>query len=217
MSKPIDQFWSIRLQQVAEALEKNNFAVHLAETADEAKNLVLDTIIPQVQAKSVSFGGSSTVVDSGLFDALKERDDLDVLDTYTRGGSTEEFLERRRQALLTDLFITGTNALTESGQLVNLDGTGNRVAALAYGPRHCVILVGRNKIVAGLEEAIDRVKMFAAPVNAMRLNRKTPCVKTGYCMDCSSPDRICSMWSIHEKSSPKQRIHVVLINQDLGF
>jgi L-lactate utilization protein LutC len=217
MATPVSRFWSVRLNSVAKALEKNNFAAHIVETPEQAKNLVLETIIPQLHPQSAAFGGSMTVVDSGLFDAVKNQEGLDVLDTYDVTPSMEERLERRRQALHTDLFITGTNALTESGQLVNLDGTGNRVAALAWGPKNCVVLVGRNKIVHDLEEAIHRVREYAAPVNAMRLNRKTPCAKTGYCMDCDSPDRICNVWAITEKANPKHRIHVVLINQDLGF
>ena len=217
MTTPVTQYWSIRLQQTAKALEKNHFAAHVVEKPGQAKELVLGTILPLLAPETIAFGGSTTVVDSGLYAALRERGDLAVLDTYDTTPPVEERLERRRQALLADLFITGTNALTESGQLVNLDGTGNRVAAFAYGPRHCVILVGRNKIVSSLEEAMHRVKEYAAPVNAMRLNRKTPCSKTGYCMDCDSPDRICNVWGITEKSTPKHRIHVILINQDMGF
>jgi hypothetical protein len=94
---------------------------------------------------------------------------------------------------------------------------GNRVGAITFGPKHVVILVGRNKIVASLDEALFRVKNYAAPVNAMRLNKKTPCVKTSYCEECKSPDRICNYWTITEKSFPKGRLKVILINQDLGF
>ena len=94
---------------------------------------------------------------------------------------------------------------------------GNRVSAIVFGPRNVVILVGRNKIVADLNDAMIRVKLYAAPVNAMRLDKKVPCVKTGECEDCKSPDRICNAWSIVEKSFPKGRIKVILINEDLGF
>jgi hypothetical protein len=113
--------------------------------------------------------------------------------------------------------LTGTNAVTEGGQLVNLDMTGNRTGGIAFGPKHVVIVVGRNKIVADLEEAFYRIKNYAAPTNAMRLNKKTPCVKTSHCEECKSPDRICNTWSIMEKSFPKGRIKVVLINADLGL
>jgi hypothetical protein len=126
-------------------------------------------------------------------------------------------LERRRQALLVDLFITGTNAITESGQLVNLDMIGNRIGALTFGPKWVIILVGRNKLVANLDDAMYRIKNYVAPANSMRLDKKTPCVKTSFCEACQSPDRICNTWTITEKSFPKGRVKVVLINEDLGL
>lgn len=154
---------------------------------------------------------------TGLYEALKGSSDLEVLDTYDKSISAEEMMDRRRRALLVDLFITGTNAVTETGKLVNLDMTGNRVAAIAFGPKNVIILVGRNKIVPDLEDAMFRAKNYAAPVNAMRLDKKTPCIKTSYCEECKSPDRICNCWTITEKSFPKGRIKVVLINEDLGL
>ena len=118
---------------------------------------------------------------------------------------------------MTDLFITGTNAITTSGHLINLDMIGNRIAALTFGPRNVVVLAGRNKVVADLEAAWERIKAYAAPVNSMRLGMKTPCAATGVCHDCTSPQRICNTWTITEKSFPKGRVRVVLINEDLGF
>jgi len=116
-----------------------------------------------------------------------------------------------------DLFITGTNAVTETGKLVNLDMYGNRVAAITFGPRNVVICVGRNKIVADIEDAMFRIEDYAAPANAMRLDKKTPCVEDSRCSDCSSPDRICNTWTITEKSFPKGRVKIILINEDLGL
>ena len=217
MDKPIDHFWQIRLAEVKSALEANNFEVFLAQTSQEAHKLVLEEIVPKTGAKSVSWGGSMTFLGTGLYEALKNKDGLEVLDTFDKGLPAEAQLERRRQALLVDLFITGTNAVTESGQLVNLDMIGNRIGGLTFGPKHVVILVGRNKIVPELEEAIFRVKNYVAPANAMRLDKKTPCVKTSYCEECKSPDRICNTWTITEKSFPKGRVKVVLINEDLGL
>ncbi len=158
-----------------------------------------------------------TLISTGLYDELKNNSAFNVLDTYDKNLSPENSLERRRQSLLVDLYLTGSNAVTEAGQLVNLDMIGNRVGAITFGPKNVVILVGRNKIVASLDEALFRVKNYAAPVNTMRLNKKTPCVKTSYCEECKSPDRICNYWAITEKSFPKGRIKVVLINQVLGF
>jgi hypothetical protein len=154
---------------------------------------------------------------TGLPQALMEMKDLECVDTFAKGLSPEESIELRRRSLLVDLFITGTNAVTECGKLVNLDMIGNRVAGVTFGPKHVIILVGRNKIVADLEEAMFRIKNYAAPTNTMRLEKKTPCVKTSYCEDCKSPDRICNVWSIVEKSFPKGRIRIVLINEDLGL
>lgn len=140
-----------------------------------------------------------------------------MLDTYDRSVSQAKILENRRQALLVDLFVTGTNAVTETGMLVNLDMIGNRVGALTFGPKEVVVLVGRNKIVPDLEEAMFRIKNYAAPANAMRLNMKTPCAKTGYCEECKSPSRICNHWTITEKSFPKGRVKIILINEDMGL
>ncbi|MFP4084790.1 MAG: lactate utilization protein, partial [Desulfonatronovibrio sp.] len=166
---------------------------------------------------SVSWGGSGTFKQTGLYEALKDSPDMDVLDTYDKSGGLEAAMEKRRKALLTDLFITGTNAVTDQGYLVNLDMIGNRAGAIVFGPKNVLVLCGRNKVVSDLDDAMDRIKDFSAPANAMRLNKKTPCVKTAYCHDCESPDRICNVWTITEKSFPKGRIIVGLINQDLGL
>ena len=217
MDKPIENYWKIRLTNLKETLEGNNFEVFVADSINEAKDIVLEKIIPKTEAKSVSWGGSVTFIATGLYQALKESGDMKVLDTYDKKLSPEEALERRRQSLLVDLYLTGTNAVTESGQLVNLDATGNRIGGITFGPKHVIILVGRNKITADLDEALFRVKNYAAPVNTMRLEKKTPCAKTSYCEECKSPDRICNTWTITEKSFPKGRVKVVLINDDLGF
>ncbi len=217
MDKPIENFWQIRLTDLKKELEANNFEVFLAENGAEAKKIVMDNIIPVIKPKSISWGGSMTCVAMGLYQDLKNREDLEVLDTLDRKISPEQALERRRQSLLVDLFFAGTNAVTEAGQLVNLDMTGNRVAGLAFGPKNVVVLVGRNKIVCDLKEAFFRIKNYAAPTNAMRLDKKTPCIKTSYCEECSSPDRICNTWTITEKSFPKGRIRIVLINENLGL
>lgn len=213
----LNAFWSGRLQRVKSQLEENNFAVWTAWDLDEAKSVFWEEIFGKVQPASVSFGGSMTVVNSGLYEELKQRDGLEVIDTYDTSLPLDEFVERRRRALLVDLYLTGTNAVTGDGHLVNLDGLGNRVAAMTFGPKHVALLIGRNKIVPDLESSVDRIKQFAAPANAVRLDRKTPCAKSMQCEDCSSPERICNVWSITEKSNPPERIKIVLINQDLGY
>jgi len=217
MDQPMNHYWQLRLNDLKSELEANNFEVFLVENRQAANQIVLGTIIPQLNVKTVSWGGSMTVVASGVYEALKQRTDLTVFDTYDRTVSPEESMNRRRQALAADLFVMGSNAVTETGTLVNLDMFGNRVAGLTFGPKNVIVLVGRNKIVDDIEEAMYRIKNYAAPINAARLDKKTPCVKTGYCDDCKSPDRICNTWTITEKSYPKGRIKVVLINEDLGF
>ena len=216
MEKPIENFWSLRLVDLKDVLEANNFEVHIAENVDAAKKIVRE-IVPRTGAKSISWGGSVTYVQTGLYQELKDYPGIEVLDTYEKGVPPEEMLERRRRSLLVDLFVTGTNAVTETGKLVNLDMTGNRVAGITFGPRNVIILVGRNKVVPDIEDAMLRVKNYAAPANAMRLDKKTPCVKTSVCEECRSADRICNTWTITEKSFPKGRIKIVLINEDLGL
>jgi len=217
MDKPVDHYWNLKLKNLKENLETNNFEVFLAESRQEVKSIVLETIIPRIKPATVSWGGSMTFVSTGLYDELKESRTMEVLDTFDKDISVEKSLERRRQSLLVDLYITGTNAVTESGMLINLDMIGNRVAALTFGPKNVIVIIGRNKIVPGLEEAMDRVKDFSAPANAMRLDKKTPCVKTAFCHECKNPDRICNTWTITQKSFPKARVKVVLLNEEAGL
>jgi L-lactate utilization protein LutB len=217
MDQPIEKFWQLRLTEVKINLEANHFEVFVADNSAMARQIVLEEILPSTGAKRLSWGGSMTFVASGLYELLKARPDLDILDTFDKTITPEQMVERRRQALLVDLFITGSNAITEQGALVNLDMIGNRVAAITFGPKNVVVLVGRNKIVPDLEEAMYRVKNQTAPTNAMRLDKRTPCAATSYCEDCKSPERICNHWAITEKSFPKGRIKVILINEVLGI
>ena len=217
MDKPRDNFWNITLRGLKQKLQKNGFDVYLADSVKDAKDVVLTEILPVLKPKTVSWGGSGTLAETGLYEYLRDSDEYEALDTWDKGLTNEDKYELRRQALLVDCFFTSTNAITEEGHLVNLDMIGNRVGSIVFGPKNVVLLVGRNKFVPDLSRAMDRIKEYAAPVNAMRLDMKTPCVKTGYCMDCDSPQRICNVWSITEKSFPKGRIKIVLINADAGF
>ena len=214
---PTQKYWELRLQNCREAFEKNNFEAFIARNPAEAGQIVIDQILPAIKPSIVSYGDSLTLFESGLIDYFKKNSEITFIDTFDAKAPREEIIERRRKALLSDLFFSGTNAVVESGALVNLDMVGNRVGGMVFGPQWVVIMVGRNKIVSDLEQAIDRIKELAAPANAIRHDQKTPCAKTAYCMDCSSPGRICNVWSIHEKSYPKGRIKVILINQDLGL
>jgi YkgG family uncharacterized protein len=217
MNNPIENYWQTRLKDLKSALEGNNFEVFLALNVEETKTIVMEKIIPSIKPKSISWGGSITFTATGLYDILKNDPVLKVIDPYDKSISSEETIERRRQSLLVDLFLAGTNAVTEAGQLVNLDMIGNRIAGITFGPKNVIVLIGRNKIVPDLESAMFRIKNYAAPVNTMRLGKKTPCVKTSFCEECKSPDRICNTWTITEKSFPKGRVKIVLINEDFGF
>ena len=217
MKNPIDNYWNLKLNAVKNALEENKFEVFLAQNAEEAKNIALTEILPKLQIKSVSWGGSMSFVATGLFHELKDKPELEVLNTFDRKLSNEEMMDLRRRSLMTDLFITGTNAVTEDGFLVNLDMVGNRVAAIMWGPKNVLLIIGRNKICSDINEAMFRIKTYAAPVNVINLDKKTPCKETGVCQDCKSPDRICNYWTITEKSFIKHRIKIILVNEDMGF
>jgi hypothetical protein len=218
MPDPIDTYWQLHIDRCKKALEKNNFEVFEAVDTQSAGAILLDTILPGIEVKTAAWGDSMTFLATGVKDAITAGTAIQMIDPFDAQASAQERLERRRQALLTDLFFTGSNAVTETGLLVNLDMVGNRVAGITFGPRHVVLFIGRNKIVPTLDDAMQRVKRFAAPANAIRHpGLKTPCVNTAVCADCSSPDRICNTWCITEKSFPKGRIKIILINQDLGL
>jgi len=217
MDQLLQNFWEIRIGDVKGALEANHFEVFTASNLEGAKNIVMEDILPKSKPASISWGGSMTFTSSGICEAIIATRKITIIDTTAKDVPHAEKIERRRHALLVDLFFTGTNAVTEDGQLVNLDMIGNRIGGLTFGPKEVVVLAGRNKIVPDLEEAMFRIKNYVAPLNAMRLDMKTPCVKTGRCEDCKSPSRICNTWTITEKSFPKGRVKIILINEDLGL
>jgi hypothetical protein len=218
MTTSTDKYWKLRLKNCKKALENNNFEVFLADNPVHAKEIVLEELLPNIKPETASWGDSLTLRSTGLLEVIKKNPDIHFIETFDKTVPRDEVIERRRQALLVDLFLAGTNAITATGKLVNLDMIGNRVAAITFGPQNVIIFLGRNKIVANIEEAMERIKNYAAPINAIRhKNFKIPCRETSYCTDCKSPDRICNIWSIIEKSFPKGRIKVVLINQDLGL
>lgn len=218
MKNPIDDYWEKRIDKCKAAFEKNNFEVYTIGTVKEVKKVILVDILPKLQCHSISWGDSISMLSSGIIQAVENLPGIRLIKTFEEGVPREELIERRRQALLVDVFLTGSNAITESGKLVNLDMVGNRVAGITFGPKNVIIVVGRNKITEGVDAAMKRVKDYAAPLNAIRHpGWKTPCVKTSYCMDCKSPDRICNTWTITEKSFPKHRVKIILVNEDLGL
>ncbi len=217
MADAVAQYYELRLERARQALEKNNFDARLAPDTDAARALVLDEIVGPMGAARVGLGGSVSLVKSGIYHGLKDLESLELLDTFDPALPPEEKMELRRQSLLADVFLTGANAVTEDGCLVNLDMIGNRVGALLFGPKKVVVVAGRNKLVPDVAAGMERIKEYAACVNAIKLKKKTPCAKTGVCHDCASEDRICNVWTISEKSFPAGRVTVVLVNEDLGF
>jgi hypothetical protein len=214
---PQTVYWQVKLEKVKASLEGNGFAVSIHGSLEDAARHVAETLLPPEKPCTVGFGGSRTILDAGVLDRIQGLPGVELMDTRDPCLSPEEVTELRRHMLLSDLYLASSNALTMDGVLVNRDRTGNRVGALHFGPRKVVLMVGRNKICESVKEAVTRVKAVAAPLNTIRLRTGTPCVKTGVCMDCKSPDRICSVWTFTEKSFPKGRIHIQLINAEAGF
>ena len=201
-------------RKIIKNLEKRRMAGSYTAGADQAKDEVVEMIPP---GATVFRCGSMTAVGLGLWEAIAALPEVNLIDPYRPELSPEEGLELRRQGLTADVMIASTNAITLDGKLVNLDGMGNRVAAMAFGPKKVILVVGMNKVAPDLESAVARVKHYAAPVNAIRFGIKTPCVETGLCSDCKSPQRICNMWSTIEGHMIKDRIHVKLVGENLGY
>jgi L-lactate utilization protein LutB len=201
-------------EHLIKQLTKRRLEASYAPTAAQAREEIL-AMIPA--GATVSRGGSMSIEEMGLWEALAHKPGVEVIDPFLAGLAPEVAQERRRQSLLVDFFLTSTNALTLDGKLVNLDGLGNRVAAMCFGPKKVILVVGLNKVAPDLETAMMRVKHHAAPTNSIRLSRATPCVETGLCSDCKSPERICYMWSIIEGHMLENRIHVKLVGEDLGY
>lgn len=199
--------------RVVEALKKNNFNAVYFPNRQEA----IDYILSLVPAEAtVGIGGSWTIRELGLDDMLEQRGHT-VYNHNKPGLSPEVSLELRRKELTCDVFFTSTNALTLDGQLVNVDGTGNRAAAMMFGPKKVIVIAGVNKIVRDVQEAESRIKLYAAPPNNKRLNRPNPCVQTGTCMDCQGPTRICNITTVLRKKPSLTDINIVIIGEELGF
>ncbi len=201
-------------QKIIKNLEKRRMAGSYAATSTQAKAEVLE-MVPQ--GASVFRCGSMTAGNMGLWEAIAELPGVNLIDPYRPELSREEGLELRRQGMIADVMVAGTNAITLDGRLVNLDGMGNRVAAMAFGPKKVILVVGMNKVAPDMESAVARVKHYAAPVNNIRYSLKNPCVETGLCTDCRSPQRICNMWSTIEGHMIEGRIHVKLVGEYLGY
>lgn len=203
----------LQMERTAEALRRNNFYAVCAENTEEALEII-ETLMDD--NATVAVGGSVTLFESGIIDLLRS-DKYVFYDRYAKDLTREQISEVHHKAFDCDYYICGTNAVTEKGELYNVDGTCNRVAAMLYGPSNVIIVAGFNKIVRDIDAARKRVKEIAAPANAVRLNRDTPCTATGKCVDCKSAERICSAEVTLGYQTIPERIKVILVGEELGY
>lgn len=204
-------------QKVVDALKKRHFDAFYCDTKEDALKKAVELISKD---NSISSGGSTTLNEIGLIDYLVDNGyNISVRD---RAKTPEEKEEISRQAMLADVYFMSTNAISQDGELVNIDGLGNRVAALAYGPKNIIVITGMNKIAQNLEDAYSRARNTAAPINLQRIassntHTETPCLYTGICADCKSTSSICAQIVTTRLCRPAGRIKVILVNENLGF
>ena len=195
------------------SLKKNGFDPHFVPDSRSAREMIIDMVSDY---SSFGIGGSDTVRDIGLVEELKKMGKV-IHDHWQKGLTKEQDLNIRLEQGRAECFICSANAISLTGEIVNVDGIGNRVCGMTFGPKKVVIVAGVNKLRPDLPSAIQRVKEVAAPMRAKSLNMKTPCAETGICTDCSSPQRICRITTILHRKPLLTDISVVLINEVLGF
>ena len=209
MNKNIRKRNELLASKVIKGLESRNMTGYYAKDKDEALKIALE-LIPE--GTSVTMGGAMSAHEIGLVEALKEGN-YQFIDR-------DEYEDKRAAMLMAydaDVFLTSANAMTEDGVLINIDGNANRVSAIAQGPRKVIVIAGMNKVCSDVDGAMKRARNVAAPINAQRFGLSTPCSKTGACMNCKSPDTICCQFLITRYSKHAGRIHVILVNDFLGF
>lgn len=197
--------------QVVKALEARHFEAYYCATKEEAREKIL-SLIPK--SDTVSWGGSATMEALGIIDSVRKSNNVIDRDT---AKNPEEKVDLMRKSLLCDTYLCGTNAMSEDGILVNVDGNGNRVAAMTYGPKNVIVAVGVNKIVKTEADAISRARNIAAPINAQRFGLETPCNKTGECGNCKLTQSICCYMVTTRLCRPAKKIKVVIIGEAMGF
>lgn len=210
MDKNTTQVISIKIQKTMENLKKNNMEPYYVDSCAEVVELV-KRLCPE--GRRVSCGGSMTLAECGVM-ALLRSGKYDFLDRYAEGADSDAVMH---SALNCDTYFMSSNAVTENGELYNIDGLGNRVAALIYGPKNVFVIVGYNKIVADLNAAAHRACEMAAPANTIRLGLNTPCSKVGTCCDCHSSDRICCNFVVSKYQKQPGRIKVIIVGEPLGY
>ena len=208
-----DWNYTLRCQAAVKALEKNHFiSVYCAD-----KKTAIDYILQEAnEAQTIGFGGSRSVADLEINAKLAEMG-KELLDHNQPGLELEDRIKVMRHQLTCDLFLASANAVSLTGMVLNIDGNGNRVASTIFGPKKVILVVGRNKLVNTVEDGLKRIKAYAAPLAAKRLNIEVPCAKTGFCSDCNSPGRICTATVILERKPRLSDVRVLVVNEELGF
>lgn len=202
-----------RIQKTMEALKANKMKPYYAENSAAACDIVRELI---KEDKLITSGGSMTLKDCGVIEMLNKEFGGVYLDR-SAGKNADEVGEIMRKAFVSDTFLTSSNAITEEGELYNVDGNGNRVSAMIFGPKQVIVVAGENKIVRDLKEAVERVESTAAPMNTVRLEKNTPCAKTGKCGHCRSEDRICCSYVTLAQQRVPDRIKVIIVGEKLGY
>ncbi len=211
---PIKQWWiDERVKKTIEKLVAHEFNAIYVKTKEEAIEEIWKHIVPNAK---VGVGGSITIRELGILDQLKAKGNI-IYDHWTPGLSKEESFQIRKDQITSNLFLSSVNAITMNGELVNIDGAGNRVNGTIFGPGKVIVVAGYNKIVEDVQEAIKRTKNVAAPMNAKRGNLDVPCAKLGRCVDCNSPNRICRVVVIHERKPMLTNILIILVGEELGY
>lgn len=206
------EYYRRTAETIIKNMEQRNMSACYAATKQEATQKVCSLIEDNA---SISWGGSMTLLEIGLFEQLSTNPSYKLFDRST--VLPDQIEDIYRAAFSCDYYIMSSNAVTLDGKLINIDGTGNRTAALIYGPKNVIIVAGMNKVATNEHEALSRVKNIASPLNALRMNKDTPCTKTGMCHDCLTPDCICMQTVITRNSRIKDRIKVILVGETLGY
>ncbi|MGM0378258.1 MAG: lactate utilization protein [Bacillota bacterium] len=213
MDEYLNEVLEQRINRTIEGLEKNNMKGYFAKDKESLIEVIKGIIN---ENDIVSFGGSMTLFETNILDFLRQGS-YRLLDRYEEGLSDEDIKELYRKSFSADAYFTSTNAITEDGKLYNVDGRGNRVAAMIYGPDKVIVIAGVNKIVKDIDQAIKRNKVISAPANTKRLSIDAPCRKIGKCVDCDSEYRICNKYTVIRKEFVDNRMHVILLNENLGY
>lgn len=212
MDKNLLGMYDLKIERLKKALERNNMTCNVFNTEEELHDYFKTIFKDQ---KVVAVGGSMSLDEMHVLDLVRASD-VNFLDRYAK-GLTKEINAIHHEAFNADIYLTSTNAMTTDGCLYNIDGNGNRVAAMIYGPKDVYVVAGVNKIFESEEEAIDHIKNVSAPANAIRLNRQTGCAVAGKCVNCMSDQRICASYVKLARQGNKDRIHVIIMRQELGY